>query len=283
MNATNAVVENKLEPVAPQAPVQQLKVTGQYLFDNFVKPDESDKTRLIKIQELVADGVDALQLKGAADKMVELARQADLDAGTPEKESVVINGKEAERRTRGPKEASAMNRRTEIQQVWGALKFADVRIGDAGYLTAVKIAKKALDERRIDWKGDALKTDADRQQARLKRQQKEETDAKINAMKNLPRLPDESELDHYQRVLKASEASIADARKSAERKIVDDVVESIYKRHGQAIALAVAEAIALREGVEITFQPPVQSTPAEPTEQEALEAMAQVPEEQAAH
>jgi hypothetical protein len=285
MNATNAVVENKMEPVGKSEPGSHLVVTGQYLYDNFMQSNESDRTRMTIIREL-SQSADVHQIKGAADKMVERAREVDLAGGLPEKEKVVIGGVEKERRTRGPKEASAMNVRTIIQTVWGALKNAPDEVAalgmtpDTGYFAAKAIADKALKAKRINWKGEAEKTDADRQRARMAREQKAETDAKLGALKNLPRLPDESDIDHYQRVLKAAATSIDEARKSAEKKLVDKLVSDLMAKHGEGIALAVAETIALQLGVNITVD--ADETPAsEVTEDEAramLEAHARAEE-----
>lgn len=258
MNATNSVVENKLEPVGKTDGERPLVVTGQYLYESFVTPDNTDVSRMQKIRALVPVA-DALQIKGAADKMVEFARSKDLADGLPEKETVVINGKEAERRTRGPKEASAMNVRTAIQQVWGALKFrpedsaVDGLTDNTGYLASQKIAKKVLDKARIDWKGDSLKTDADRERARMAREQKAETNAKLAALKNMPRLPGEDDVAHYQRALKSAQSSIEEARREAEHKLVTGLVDALYSKHGASIALAVASEVALREGVDITL------------------------------
>lgn len=256
MNATNAVVEGRMEPVGKAEVTPQLVVTGQYLYENFVKSNDSDQTRMNMIRDLVGKA-DAGQIAGATDKMVEYGRKADLDAGVPEKEVKVIGGKEVERRTRGPKEASAMNVRTIIQQVYGALRFAPeqtVAAGmtdDTGYFAAKVIATNALRAARIKWDGKSVATEADKNRARLARDQKAETDAKLAALKNLPRLPDESDIDHYRRVIKAAAGSIDEARKSAESKLIGMLVDALYTKHGQSIALAVAEAIALREGVDI--------------------------------
>src|SRR5579864_3569174 len=158
--ATAAIVDARMEPISAALITRPIVVTGQLLYDQFMAASESDRTRMGLIRQL-ADTADALQIKGACDKMVELARDKDYPEGKPKK---------AERKS---KEQQAMNARTIIQQGWGALHFARSEAEKAGYddttgyLAMRVIAKKALDAAKIDWKGDALKTASDRERASL--------------------------------------------------------------------------------------------------------------------
>jgi len=279
MNSTNAVVENKMEPVTPAPVTQQLTVTGQYLYDSFVKADDSDRSRMTRIREL-AVSADTLQMAGATDKMVELAREADLKAGLPEKEKVVINGKETERRTRGPREASAMNVRTIVRQVWGALKFAPEQLvaagltDDTGYQPARIAAKKALDAKRILWDGRRAPTAADRETKRLQREQKVETGVLAKALVDTPRLPGEDSAAHLARVTEAAREQVEQARADAETARVNKLVDDILTKHGNGIALRVAEEIMAR--LDLAFANATDQVIAEPepeqTEPEHVEA-----------
>jgi hypothetical protein len=278
--ATNAVVENRMEPVAKAVPVPHLTVTGQGLYDRFIKPDSADVSRMTAIRELV-HSADALAMAGSTDKMVELARAADLADGVPEKE--MRDGKE--RRTRGPKEANAMNVRTIIRQVWGALKFTAAGTGsygmtdDTGWLAAAKIAKTALAAAQIDWKNEALKTDADKARAKLQAATKAETKALTDVQKDNPRANDETLEAWNERVMKMARNSMETARAEAIAKVVTALVDGIYNKHGVDIALAVAGEIAKREGVDITLTVEGEE---EMTEEQADAALAEAGEVEAA-
>jgi hypothetical protein len=277
MTATAAVVENHMEPVTRVIPAPQLTVTGQGLYDRFIKPDSADVSRMTAIRELV-QSADALAMAGSTDKMVELARAADLADGVPEKE--MKDGKE--RRTRGPKEANAMNVRTIIRQVWGALKFASYHhiTDETGWLAASKMAKEALGKDKIDWKGEALKTDADKARAKLQAATKAETKALTDVQKDNPRANDETLEAWNERVMQLARNSMETARAEAIAKVVTALVDGIYNKHGVDIALAVAGEIAKREGVDITLT--VEGDEEEMTEEQAEAALSEAGEAEAA-
>jgi hypothetical protein len=171
--ATAAVVDGKMEPMQAAPITQQLVITGQALYDTFVGDSQENVSKMDLIRGLVGKA-DALQIKGACDKLVEIAKGKDTAAGVPEK--VLKDGKEVA--NRGPKTQSAMNTRTVIQQAWGALSFARDALDELGYRETTGyqdmrvIAKRALDAAKRDWKGDNLATSADRERRALLRAQK---------------------------------------------------------------------------------------------------------------
>lgn len=172
--ATNAIVEERREPIGKAEDNRPLVVTGQYLYDTFVVSDDSQVTKMGIIRQL-SEVADALQIKGAADKMVEKAKEVDAANGVPDK---VLNAEGKEVANRGPKTQSAMNTRTVIQQAWGALRFARDKLDSLGYddKTGYQdmrvLAKRALDAAKRDWKGDNLATVADKERRSLLRAQK---------------------------------------------------------------------------------------------------------------
>jgi hypothetical protein len=272
--ATNAVVENRMEPVQKTVPQPHLTVTGQGLYDRFIKPDTADVSRMTAIRELV-QSAGALAMAGSTDKMVELARAADLADGVPEKE--MRDGKE--RRTRGPKEANAMNVRTIIRQVWGALKFTPARgmTDETGWLAASKLAKINLAESKVDWKGEALKTDADKARAKLQAATKAETKALTDVQKDNPRANDETLEAWNERVMKLARNSMETARADAIAKVVEKTVGDLLAKHGQDICLEIAHAIYDACGIEVT-----DSTEEEISEEQADAALAEAGEVEAA-
>src|SRR5574337_155480 len=119
MGATAQVVDGKMEPVNAAPVVQQIVVTGQYLYEQFVSNDGSG-TRMAWIRSYLVPNADPIQVKGACDEMVKLAHKFDMAQGVPEKE-------------RGPKRNTAMNVRTFVQQIYGALKFAAPEMQAMGF------------------------------------------------------------------------------------------------------------------------------------------------------
>jgi hypothetical protein len=163
--ATAAVVDGKMEPMSAAPIAQQLVITGQALYNDFVGDTGEGVTKMNLIRSLI-DKADCLQIAGACDKMVEIAKATDTANGVPEK--VLKDGKEVV--NRGPKTQSAMNCRTCIQQAFGALKFARSSLDVIGYKETTGyqdmrvLAKRALDTSGIKWTGVKLATPAERDQ-----------------------------------------------------------------------------------------------------------------------
>ena len=284
MNATASVVEARMEPVQKAQTGQQTVLTGQYLYDTFMKPDAGESTKMQIVRSWVDNQYDVLQIAGACDGMVKKA--AELDAskwdGPTNDKGVPID--EQGKKVRGVKEQSAMNMRTVIQTAYGAIKFARPELeslgydDSTGYLAMRVLAKKALDEKRITWKGEAQKTDVDRANARLRKEQKAETDVLLDVMKQVPRNHDETLLAYNQRIAQLAEQGVEQARIEAEAKIVADLLEKLEKQHGTSRMIALAQAICERYDVSINLNESEATS-----EQETLDAMANVSEEAAAH
>jgi hypothetical protein len=245
--STGQVVADQLEPVTKADPVAQPVVTGQYLYTEFIETDEVSKTRMNIVRSLV-EIADPMQIKGACDAMVKLAKAKDMLNGFDEK-------------TRGPKQATAMNTRTVFQQVYGALKFAPDEMMDQGYTLvtgwneARVMAKAALTASRKVWTGHDVPTDVEKQVAALKREQKEESTIIADGFKDNPRLPGESREDWQTRVMALNAAKVESIREKKEQEIADDVALKLFEKHGKGRSYRIAVALLLLEGVEIGTEP----------------------------
>lgn len=293
-NATAAVVDGKLEPVTKQEPAKQDFLKGQYLFDTFMAPTEGEQTRMGLVRDWAkGNQLDAFGLKGACDKMVEIAREKDTATGSRKLIPVLgsdgqpVTKKDGTPKTtaeRGTLEQQAMNVRTVLQQAWGALKYAPDQLIQEGYTdqtgyNAMRvIAKRALDKRGIDWKGDALKTDADKERAKANRMQQEAKAVLADTMKSVPMLPGENLLEYNRRIAELAEQGVVRARAEAESAYVEKAVADISKRYGAHRLEAIAQAIFSQLGISGWEQ-----ESHEPTDEEVATAMANVSEEQAAH
>lgn len=228
--ATAAVSDEKMEPINKAPEQRQIVVTGQYLYESFIVSDEAQITKMGIIRKL-ADEADALQIKGACDKMVEKAKEIDAAAGVPEK--VVKDGKEVV--NRGPKTQTAMNARTVIQQAWGALRFARDQLNSLGYddKTGYQdmrvLAKKALDEARKTWKGDNALTQADRERKALQRQQKGIQAVIGEVQKENPMNIGESFMEYQVRVGQLAQERAEEVRKEMDAKAVKDAADKLTK------------------------------------------------------
>lgn len=242
--ATGAVVEEKMEPITSAPVTQPLVVTGQYLYDTFVKADESQVTKMGIIRQL-STIADALQIKGACDKMVEAAVLLDYPTGKPKK---------AERKA---KEQSAMNARTIIQSAWGALKHAPTVLTEIGYDDSTGyqdmrvLAKQTLEKARINWKGEAVLTDKDKKIARLRRKQKAETQALVDVQKANPRWVNESLGEWQQRTLDLANDVMEEARETATADRVEKAVKSLTEKLDNNDLYLVAVALFEYLGLEV--------------------------------
>lgn len=243
--ATAAVVEEKMEPIGKAQDARQLVVTGQYLYDTFVVSDEQQITKMGIIRQL-SDTADALQIKGACDKMVEAAVLVDYPFGKPKK---------AERKA---KEQSAMNARTIIQQAWGALKHCRATLDELGYddKTGYQdmrvLAKSALDKAKIKWSGEAQPTEKEKEVARLKRDQKAETDALVDVQKENPRNVGESLMDWNTRTFALAQTAMEKARADKTAEVVKTVVAGLVDKYDENTLFQIAEALMDACGVEVT-------------------------------
>jgi hypothetical protein len=258
--ATAAVVDGKMEPAAPAPIVRPLVVTGEYLYNTFVVADDAQITKMGIIRQL-ADIADALQIKGAADNMVKKAVLVDWPTGKP---------KGADR---GPKEQSAMNTRTVIQQAWGALRFARGNLDalgyddKTGYQDMRVLAKRALDAARVDWKGDALKTEAQKETARLQRDNKEQVAALQDVQKDNPFDSRIETLPQWnERTFKLAESAMQQARADKETSLATKEAEKLIGKYGPNVLFQIAELLLDAAGVEVTETPETEPEAEEVTE-----------------
>lgn len=261
MSATAQVVDAKMEPITAAPQVQQLVVTGQYLFDNFVAPSAEQVTRMDMIRNLIGKA-DASQMKGACDKMVELAVLIDYPTGKPKKAE------------RGSKEQSAMNARTIILQSWGALTHVPEDCSAFGYTEKTgyqemrTIAKKALDHRSLKWDGDAQKTDADREKEKLQRDNKAQVAALQEVQKDNPFDSRVETLQQWnERTFGLAREAMELAKAEQTTKTVNKVVEDLLAKHDKDTLWKVAEALFEQMGFSINVEV-ISVTEEEPVEEE---------------
>lgn len=288
MNATQVVVDGRMEPITKTEPTQQKVLTGQYLHDTFLKPTEGDLTRMAVIRAWAEqpETYDVVTIGNASDAMVKHAAKLDADAWTGEKNEKGVPVGPDGKKVRGAKEQSAMNVRGIIQLAYGALRFAPELLKEkgyteeTGYIAMRVLAKSALDDAGLVWTGEAKKTDADREAARLKRETKEETKALVQVQQENPRLVGESLADWNARVFELAEMAMENAKNEADEKAVKDLLSKLEEKHDAGRLVALAMAIFDKHGIAYESADDEQT---EPSEQEVLDAMANVSESEAAH
>lgn len=280
LNATATVVEERREPVDKAENHPQTVVTGQWLYDNFVVADEAQITRMGLIRQL-SDTADALQIKGACDKMVEKAKEVDIANGVPEK--ITKAGKE--RANRGPKAQHAMNVRTIIQQAWGALKFARDNLNSLGYNDKTGwqdmrvLAKRALDAKRIKWTGEGQLTERDRERRALLQQQKGETDALLDTIKNNPREVGETIEAYNARMAELARDKVEEAREAAISGLVEKIVVELAAKHDENTLYRIAEGLLDHIGIAINQSSDSAEAPVDDETAHAEETPAEAPVE----
>jgi len=228
MSATAAVVENKLEPINKAPETRQLIVTGQGLYNMFMVPDAQTQTRMAWIREVLVPNADALQVKGACDELVKLAAKADEANGVPEKE-------------RGPKRNTAMNVRTFVQQIYGALKFAAPEMqamgftDQTGWLEARNMAKPALERAGKIWTGHDIPSDAQKAQKARLRETKAETQAFLDATKETPRAVNESFVSWQARIAEVAQKQVIKAREDQMLEQAEKEIERLSKKYDREV------------------------------------------------
>jgi hypothetical protein len=221
--ATLAVVEKRLEPVQKAVITQPLIVTGQYLYDQFVSNDGSG-TRMAWIRNYLVPNADPLQVKGATDEMVKIAHKTDQAAGIPEK-------------TKGPKRNTAMNVRTFVQAIYGALKFAPEQMRalgfdeSTGWMEARNMAKPALEAANKIWNGLNIPSKTDKEQKALAAKNKGETQAFLEATKATPRQLNESFESWQSRIQLVAHAAVSKARDEASLDNAEKVFNKLCEKH----------------------------------------------------
>lgn len=240
--STNTVVENRLEPIQKSVSQQQLVVTGQGLYSVFFTEAEAQSaTRMDLIKSLVPIA-DHVQVAGATDEMVKLARKADLANGVPEKD-------ENDKRTRGPKEASAMNVRTNVRNIWGAMKAGCIGLDDLGYQECSVAARMALQQARLIWTGMAMPTEATKAAKKALKSQKVELATLAEVRNSNPRLKDETgaQWDERTRVLaeKAMEQTAIAMAKEEAMKAYEQVVGKLSEQALYGLTLMLCESFSI--------------------------------------
>ena len=234
--ATALVVDGRMEPVTKAEATTQLVVTGQGLWDMFMVANEADKTRMGFIRSLV-DTADALQIGGACDAMVDRAILMDYPEGKPKK---------AERLS---KEQQARNVVTTIRQAWGALKFAREALNAQGYdentgWNPMRVmAPAALKAAGKVWNGIDVPTDAQKEQAKLQRANKAQTDAFIEATKETPRALNESYESWQARVATSARTKVDEAASTARAEQAANAFKKLVEKHDRATLATIAHLL----------------------------------------
>lgn len=252
--STGTIVEGQMTPMDAAPITPQDILTGQYLYETFLQPSGEEVTKMQIIRGWVsANRYDALQVKGACDKMVERAKEVDAANGVPDK--VMKDGKEVA--NRGPKQQSAMNARTIIQQAWGALKFAPTKLEALGYNDRTGyqdmrvLAKRALDEAMIKWDGAHALTVADRERNALKKQTKGQMDALQTVQKDNPMLIGESLSDWNTRTMALAQSAMEQARVVQTEANVTKVVNDLSGKYDENTLYQIAEALMAKIGLSV--------------------------------
>lgn len=252
--STGTIVEGQMTPMDAAPITQQDILTGQYLYETFLQPSGEEVTKMQIIRGWVtANRYDALQVKGACDKMVERAKEVDAANGVPDK--VMKDGKEVA--NRGPKQQSAMNARTIIQQAWGALKFAPTKLEALGYNDRTGyqdmrvLAKRALGEAMIKWDGAHALTVADRERNALKKQTKGQMDALQTVQKDNPMLIGESLSDWNTRTMALAQSAMEQARVVQTEANVTKVVNDLSGKYDENTLYQIAEALMAKIGLSV--------------------------------
>jgi hypothetical protein len=231
--STNAVVERKLEPMVGTVDKARTLLTGQFVYDNFVKSDDTQVSRMNQMRVIVETGLTADELKGALKDAVEIAHKVDVAAGVPEKE-------------RGSKRQQAMNVRTIMQNAYGALKLARVELealgysNETGYQEMRVLAKKALDAKGVKWDGKALPTDETKRAAKEAEDKAALKDAMATA---LTEMGDYDGDDLIDRVKARRDEIVLERATETQKRLVSKHTDAIVKQLGESLALLVAESL----------------------------------------
>lgn len=235
--ATNSVVQGNMTPVTAAPVTQQVTITGQYLFDNFMGSGEENVTKM-NIVRLMARQSTAEEVKKALSDMVELAHKIDVRNGVPEKE-------------RGPKRANAMNVRSVMQNVYGALRLAPKEMTDqgysdrTGYQDAAVMARVALKKHGVKWNGTKLPNEESKALAVVQAKNAARREAMIEAVDANPQADGEDDTAYAIRISKARDELLAKQEAEAKRIVVNKVVAGIVQKYGRGEAQAIADALIL--------------------------------------
>lgn len=231
--ATNAVVENKLSPVTGANPAPQKQITGQYLFDSFMGTSDEQVTKMNIVRNM-ASQCTAEEVKKALADMVEIAHKVDVKNGVPEKD-------------RGPKRHTAMNVRSVMQNVYGALRLAPKEFAaqgytdKTGYQDAAVMARIALKAKGVKWNGTQLPTDESKALAAIKAEKDAKRDAMAEAADNNPQMEGEEDDAYALRLIRARDEILAAQKRAAELTVQKKIVDNLYQKLGREQLRAIAE------------------------------------------
>lgn len=233
--ATQSVVDGRMEPVSAAPITQQVTITGQFLFDNFMNASEEQVSKM-NIVRLMAKQSTAEEVAKALKDMVELAHKIDVRNGVPEKE-------------RGPKRQTAMNVRSVMQNVYGALRLAPSELAaqgfteKTGYQDGAVMARTALKARGIKWNGTKLPTDESKALAEIQAKNAARREAMLEAIDANPQQEGEDDAVYGVRIAKARDAILAEQTKKAQHEVTVKIVAGIVQKYGRAQALDIAQAL----------------------------------------
>lgn len=246
MNATNAVVEGRLEPMARTPDTPRVNVTGQWLWDNFVVSGEEQVSRMNMVRILSTQATDD-ELKVALKDMVEIAHKHDVKAGIDEK-------------VRGPKRAQAMNARSVMQNAYGALRRANAELIALGYTEKTGyqemrvLAASALKSKGIKWNGTQIPNAEQKLAAQAAAEKQAKTDAFSKARGELDQAEGEEDFAYFTRLNGRANEILMESKQEALKRVASKIVVDIDTKHGRDIARLVLERLTafLAETSEMT-------------------------------
>lgn len=212
----NSPLANLAERTTPEAATAERPIinvgnvlTGQYLYDTFMKADNSETTKLGMVRKL-SEQVGVTAFSNACNAMVAIAKAEDTA-------KYGESSKEMKKPT--PRYKTAANHRSVLQKAFGALKFARPEL-DAlgytertGYVEMSTIASQALKKAGKRWDGNTPLTPA----VKAARHLQEVEDAALTEVRaKYPREEGENQQSWYLRVASAID-EIAEEKKATER------------------------------------------------------------------
>lgn len=211
------------------------KVTGQWLYDNFVMPDKADQSKMDIVRGMVAMTV--AEFSAVLKDFVSTAKgYADRAKGTP-------NQRTAEARYK-----TAQNHQTVMRIAYGALKFCQAELVNTGYkpedlgYQLMRVAGSAvLKAKGIKWDGTPVEKQEDKQARKAAAVQ---AVALAEVMAKNPIQPGESRADYLARIDKTTQNVIDEKAKQARSEMVASIVASLRETHADLLTDIIAALTA---------------------------------------
>lgn len=230
MNSPLATLAERTTPEAATAARPDFNVgnivTGQYLYNAFVKADDSETTKLGLVRKLV-EQLPVTAFSNALNEMVSIAKAEDTA-------KYGESTKEARKPT--PRTKTAMNHRSVLQKAFGALKFARSELDmlgysdRTGYVEMGTLASQALKRVGKRWDGTVPLTPEVRDQKAL---QEVESEAMAQVRATHAQEEGESRLAYLSRI-DVHIQELVDEKKAQERtERINALAVKFIEKHGE--------------------------------------------------